>query len=349
MENKNKAEIPFAQVIAALLESSQPFPPVYLHRFSDLGAQELNELTQVWDQIPLSRRQNLLHDLEDLSDADTLVSFDDLSRFALRDPDPQVRAAAIRLLWESQDPKLVNVYLDMLQHDDSVVVRSTTANALGQFIYLGELDDLPQETTERVENALIRAMMGEEEDVVRQRALESLGYSSRDEIPALIRQAFQSQDPQWIASALFAMGRSADPAWAKEVLQMLEHEDDAIQLEAVRAAGHLELSDARATLLELLDEQDELDDDLKFALIWALSEIGGDDVREKLEALLVESETDEEETFIEDALDTLQFTNGFGLFGMMDFDLENNSEIGSDASSLIEPEDADNVDQEDEF
>lgn len=310
--------VPFNHIISALLDDSTPFPPKYLHRFSDISPKELAQLKQSWSQIHPARRISLMEDLEELAEADTLVSFDDLSVFALNDSEPRVRAAAIRLLWESESPRLIPNFISMLKKDDDLTVRASAAAALGLFVYLGELEEIPEEAFHQVEDCLLEVATGSEAPLVRRRALESLGYSSRPEVPPLIRNAYQTQDTEWLASALFAMGRSADKMWEKEVLKMLRHPARDVQEEAIRAAGQLELASTREPLLELLEDAEDLSEEVRTAAIWSLSQIGGTNVRDTLEELLDASEDEDEAEFLEQALENLEFTDGFQFFDLFE-------------------------------
>ena len=92
---------------------------------------------------------------------------------------------------------------------------------------------------------------------VRRAALESLGYSSRPEVTTLIESAFHREDPAWQASALIAMGRSADERWDEEVTRSLVHVNDSIRKAAVQAAGELSLQSARPILLKMLGEEED--------------------------------------------------------------------------------------------
>ncbi|MRR32232.1 hypothetical protein EG834_18325, partial [bacterium] len=103
MEESLQQSVSFDKVIAALLDNEHPFPAVHWHRFSDISAADLQKLVKIWPEVNPDRRTALLEDLENLADSDTLVSFDDLGRFALDDSDPRVREVALRLLWESED------------------------------------------------------------------------------------------------------------------------------------------------------------------------------------------------------------------------------------------------------
>jgi hypothetical protein len=71
-----------------------------------------------------------------------------------------------------------------------------------------------------------------------------MGYSSRKEMERLISDAFEESDPDWVASALVAMGRSASEDWEMPVLRSLFHADSVVRLEAIRAAGTLNLTRA---------------------------------------------------------------------------------------------------------
>jgi hypothetical protein len=57
------------------------------------------------------------------------------------------------------------------------------------------------------------------------------------------------------------------------------------------------------------------------AIIWSLSQIGGEDVRTYLENLLDQLEEDDEQiAFLEEALDNLAFTEDLDRFDLLAFD-----------------------------
>jgi HEAT repeat protein len=318
MTKPKKTQAPFKQVVADLLDNSKPFSPTYLHRFSDIDPADLAALRIAWLQVNPERRFTLLQDLEDLTDTDTLVSFDDLARFTLVDPDARVRAIAIRLLWETNDEKLIPIFIKMMQSDPDELVRAGAAGGLGLFIYLGELEEIQTAMHKKVEDGLLSLVHGTDKPIVRRRAVEALGYSSNDEVPAILEKSYASTDKDWQASALFAMGRSADERWEKKILAKLDSPELDVQLEAVRAAGELELQKSRKPLLDLLKNPEELDVDLRSAAIWSISQIGGKGVRERLEKLAETTEDEDETYIIDEALDNLDFKEGVGGLGILD-------------------------------
>lgn len=331
-------QIPFDQLLAALLDADTPLNPRFLYRLSDLEGEELKELRLAWPRIPAWRRQALLEDVEELNESDMLLSFEALATFALKDEEPKVRIAATRTLWEYEEPRLAPQFLDMLRTDPDSQVRAAAASALARFVYNGELDKLPENLLHTIEEALLAVVNGSDQLEVRRAALESLGYSSRDEVGELIRKAFSADDKYWKASALFAMGRSANPEWQPQVMAMLESNLPLLRSEAARAAGELEIRDAVPLLVDLLDDPDE---NTRQACIWSLSQIGGHGVMELLQRLYEQADETELD-IIESALDNLAFNEGIQLMPM--FDLQENE--ADDDDGWYEEYDFENLEDE---
>ncbi len=131
----------------------------------------------------------------------------------LTDPDAEVRTRAICLLDEFEDIKLISSFIKILKDDTDVETRAEAATALGKFVELGELEEIPEQARRQVEDALLEKANSEDQLLVRRNALEALGFSSRPEVITLIESSFRRQNPEWQASALFAMGRSFDERW----------------------------------------------------------------------------------------------------------------------------------------
>lgn len=308
----------FQAVLDSLVETEKDFPPAYLQYFSDIDPDSLKLFLETWPRVQPPRKLLLLDRLLSLLDSDTLVSFDDLGRALVTDSDGDVRARAVRLLAECDDPKLVKTFIDILKNDKELAPRLEAATLLGEFVMLGELDELPKKLHHSAEDILLATESSDENPALRRRALESLGFSERPEIPTVIESAFRREDPEWKASALIAMGRSSDERWEDPVVSSLVSEDPRIRLAAVESAGALSIASARTILLKMLDEED--DDDIVSAIIWSLSEIGGEDVRIYLTNLLDQTEDDEMVEYLEDALTNLDFIDQLDRFDLMSLD-----------------------------
>lgn len=334
--------IEFSELIKALLDESTPFPPTLLYHLSSIHPEETKQLAETWPKIMLQRRQSLLEDLDELADKDYLLDFDNIGRIGIKDPDPTVCINAISLLWQAEDRKLIPDYLAFLKNSTNEGVRAASAGALGPYVYLGEVEKLSRQTLKEIEDGLLDATRSDTSMLVRRRALESLGYSSRPEVEKLLQTACQSQDPLWIESALVGIGRSADDQWEKKVVAYLRHEAPEVQVAAVHAAGELGFGMARAPLLRLL--KSELDDEeLRAEVIWALSQIGGEGVEDALEALLDECEDPDEIEILEQALDNLSFTDDSTGFNILDVDYD------ADDYDFDDDEDEDEDDEFDGF
>jgi HEAT repeat protein len=321
--NNSPEEISIQQLLEALLDEATPLHPRYLNRFSDLEGEDALLLGENWKKIALWRRQALMEDLPVLADNDYLLSFEAVGRIAVRDPDPLVRFGGIQafIASESESHDLINVLLNLAESDLDSNVRAAAASALGKFVYIGELELLPESDRSDLEDRLIKISEEDSYTEVRRNALESLGFSSRDGIQDLIANAYQSSDPAWVASALFAMGRSADETWSEEVFEHLTNPNDQIRLEAVRAAGELGLLEARKVLVSSLGDPN---DEVRLAAIWSLSQLGGEGIAEIFASLLKNASDDDEIILIEQALDNLAFNSdtedGFGMFYIPDPD-----------------------------
>ncbi|GAB4455942.1 MAG: hypothetical protein Kow0070_05100 [Anaerolineales bacterium] len=320
----------FQTVLDSLLDTGKDFPRRYLQYFSDIGPLELKTLLDIWSRVKPDRKLSLLKGLRAAADSDTLVNYDDFARAILHDPEAAVRVQAIRLLDECEDLKLVPAYIELLKNDPDAAVRAEAANALNLFVDLGELEEIPEQTYGEVHAALLESARGADEAPVRRRALESLGWSSNPEVVELIESAFEG-GVDWKISALTAMGRSADDRWEDRVLRSMLDDNVKIRKAAVQSAGMLALKSARLPLLRMLESEE--DGDVMTAVIWSLSQIGGEDVQTYLETLLDQAEDEDLIEFLEDALDNLAFTEDldrFDLFAFNPDDLEALEEVDED-------------------
>ena len=318
-ENSSQSELSFDEVISALRDESQPFPARYLYRLSGLEGEELGLMTRIWPDLSTTRRLGLLEDMEMLADSNTVMHFDAVNRIALGDEDARVRLTAVRALWPSEQPALVPQLFELLDHDENPEVRAQAASALGRFVYLGEVGRIPEATLKQVEEKLLVIYESDRDELVQRRALESLGYSNRPEVSDLIEEAYGRDDDEWIGSALYAMGRSADDRWAPMIIERLNDSNTELSREAARAAGELELGEALPALVDLLQDEDP---ELRLAAAWSLSQIGANGVAEALEELLERTEDEDEIDLIENAIENLAFTQEMSDLNLMDFSPE---------------------------
>ena len=148
----------------------------------------------------------------------------------------------------------------------------------------GELEEFSQTLYKQILNDLIELYYRDIAKSLKQELIKSLGYSDRSEITSMIQESYESTEASWQLASVIAMGRSADPKkWKSQIINMIMNSDAyyPVRIEAVKAAGELEISSARPILLQMFEEERE-DVEMNFHIIWALSKIGGEGVREAL-------------------------------------------------------------------
>ncbi len=331
----------FPSVLTMLSDTSRPVRLAMLYHLSDLSRGDLEALEAAWPGLPTERRHSIVQNLQEIADGNFEVSFDAVFQLGLEDEDAEVRATSIRALWESEDPTLIAPFIQALQHDPDAKVRAAAASALGRYVYLGEIDELQAPQLKRVEDTLLAVIGGDDELDVRRRALEAVAYSSRPEVPPLISAAYASLDPKLRVSAVFAMGRNADSQrWGRQVKAELESREPEMRFEAARAAGELELRDAARTLADLVSD---VDTQVQEAAIWSLGQIGGDFARQTLENLLEQTEDEDEQDYVREALDNLEFTDEVHSFSLFDVD---NYEGEADLEAVLDEEDLEDQDDD---
>jgi HEAT repeat protein len=324
-------KIPIKQVIDDLLDSSTPFPARNLYRLSDLETLDLEKITSTWPKISIWRKRSLLEDISNLSEKDNLLSFKEICMVATGDEDAEIRLQAIKALQIYEDPHLIDIFINLLLDDSDENVRAESAGALGRFVYLGEIEKIDQKKLVEIEEHLLTCCKSNQPQIIRQQALESLGYSSRAEVKQLIENAYNSDKKEWVSSALFAMGRSADDYWNAHVIQLLDHKIPIIRCEAARAAGELEITESTPLLMELIDDPDE---ETRLVSIIALSKVGGNELRDLFENLLSDAESTQFIETLETALETLAFNNNAQLFPLFDFPDDRIDEILDDEHTI---------------
>ncbi len=313
------SEITFQSVLEVLLEPKKDIQQAHLSYYSDLDPKSLRLFLDVWRNLPIKRKTLLLDKLIAHLDEDTIVSYEEIGRALLDDPEADVRARALGLLGESDDPRLVDKFVDIFQADTDLAPRLKAANLLGEFVLLGELEELDENRLHRVEEALLSVIRSDENPALRRAAVEALGYSGREDAVAVIESAYEREDPQWIASALRAMGRSHDNRWEESVISKLLDADPRVRYAAAEAAGELSIEEAGPILLKMLEDEEE-DDNVTMAAIWALSQIGGEDARAYILNMLDNTNDEDVIEFLEDALENLDFNEQLNQFDMLSLD-----------------------------
>jgi HEAT repeat protein len=169
---------------------------------------------------------------------------------------------------------------------------------------LAEFGELPAKDADKVQKALLTAFNNKKEQIdVRCRALEAISMLSKPQVEDMIRQAYQSDDLEFRASALCAMGRTCNSDWLSILLQELSSPYPQLRFEAARACAELEAEEAVPRLIELTGDGDA---QVQISAVEALGRIGGSEAKQALQECL-DSADDAISLAAEDALDEMKF------------------------------------------
>jgi HEAT repeat protein len=298
----------FEELLQKLGDHQTPLSISSLYGLSHLTRVEAQLFQEVWSLVDAGRRQWILQSLVDIAEASFEVDFNPIFRLCLNDEDAVVRSRAIEGLWEDEDLTLAGLLVRLLRDDPSESVRAAAATSLGRFVLLGELEKIEAALAMMVEDALLGAIYDPHETLeVRRRAMESIAYSGQAQVQDIIEMAYYDDEEKMRISAIFAMGRSADPLWHEMVIAELDNPNPEMRYEAARACGELEASAALSALIYLIEA--DPDPEVQEMAIWALGRIGGKEARRVLEACC-ESEDEALRQAAEEALDELNFLGG---------------------------------------
>lgn len=312
----------FNSALKYLTSDEVSLSPSLLFAFSDLTRPELQAFAKTWQTLSHEKRARITRAMTELAEERIEADFTRIFRYLLDDEDPEVRVQAISGLWEEEDPSLIRYLIGALRSDPDAHVRAAAAEGLGRFVLLGETQQISAADNDEILTALLAVIrnIGEDQLVVR-RAIESYAYVGDETVRSIITLAYADDDPKMRATAVFAMGRSADPFWKRTAAQELFSPDPHLRFEAARAVGELEFKAAVPRLIELAQDQDR---EVSTAAITSLGQIGGKEARRALIAI-IEGEDEVSREIAQDALDELEFTSGSSML-LVDVGLESEEE-----------------------
>lgn len=309
----------FEDLLKVLLDEDRELRPSQVSELSDLTSRQAEAFDAAWHESAVSRRREIVVTLGRLAEENLELLFERVNRIMLTDSDPEVRRQAIANLWESEDRRLAEFFVKVAREDPDEDVRRQAVESLGRFVYLGEVEKISSNVLFEIEETLLNILRETKSASLRRAAIQSLGYSSREEVPHHIQSAYDSDEEAELRTGLIAMGRSADQEWLPQIMAVLRHPAPSVRAEAVRAAGELEARRATTDLIDLLEDAHP---DVRRAAIWALGQVGGGRAREALIDLQEGEEASEFEEEIDEALDYIAFLEATPDLMLFDFDSE---------------------------
>jgi HEAT repeat protein len=276
-----------------------------LTSLSGLDEADVSALGGAWPELPLKRRLGLIVELTELAEDNVELNFDAIHKLALQDQDAEVRAAAVRGLYEYEGRDLIGPLALMLRTDPEPLVRREAAIALGRFALVAELGYMRESDLGEIRRALFESAEDLEEDErVRARAIEAAGALSGEETENLIESIYHEESLWLKVGAVDAMGRNCSEVWLPIILSEMADASPEMRHAAAYAAGEIGDETAVQPLKELVLA--DRDREVQLTAIHSLGEIGGPRARVALQNLLYEGEDYLREA-IEEAMEEVAF------------------------------------------
>ncbi|MDP2719364.1 MAG: HEAT repeat domain-containing protein, partial [Dehalococcoidia bacterium] len=163
-----------------------------LVNLSNLAEEEITLFKKMWVIVPVSRRQQILSRLLEVSEDNLDVNFDRVFYCCISDSDPEIRATAVEGLGESESTDYISVLIKSIEHDPSLKVRIAATMALSKYTLLAEMGSIQASKKRDIERVLIKLVNDTKEDEeLRRRALEAVSVMSIPEAKLLIEKAYR--------------------------------------------------------------------------------------------------------------------------------------------------------------
>lgn len=283
----------FERILETLRDGESTLSEEEIRSLTDLAEDQANVFHKIWDKLNDEHKLQNMRVMLSAAAEDILLDYTAIVRTDLLSPNPTIRRIALHLMQDLRKSYFLEEVIRIAQTDTDPEAKKDAIEILGFF-----LNDLisqkhQQHKLEKARGALLELVSAEEQDI-RFCAMEALAYLDEEVIHPLIRLCFASHDPQTLASGLRAVQRSMRTQWQQDVLENLDHEDPAVRIEAIRAAGALQMQSGLEKILLLLTQFDRVDQETLDAAILAASQIGGDEASEMISLLEEALESDEE-------------------------------------------------------
>ena len=286
-------------LLTDLTDAEKPVTYSGLLQLTDLPVEGLAELKTVWPKLSTERRREIVRKLIELADDNVEFDFSSIFKSCLTDEDDAIREMAAKGLWETEDRTMIRPLVKLLEDDSCPEVRAAAAISLKNFAVMAQNGKLLTRDGDRIRQTLLALVNSPTEDIdVRRRAIEVVSSFNTPETNEAVREAYESDNPTLVQSAIYGMGQSSNPNWLPTVVDEMSNPLPAVRFEAVTACGLLGEETDAPHLLRLLRDDDS---EVRLASIKSLGLIGGTTAKNALQLHL----SDEDEAIEEAAREAL--------------------------------------------
>ena len=299
----------FDDVLKMVREQPEKVFSRYARMLSDLNHERTEKLRSVLLEMSAPSRNIFFSGMHEAYPEYYEYNYAPIAEIGLDDPEGEIRAVCINTLSLEDSREIAARLLRAAEEDPSEIAQIAAIRVLGQYMFSSALEEQIPIPEERLHEALER-LIENKKPSIRREAVISYAISETKRVNEIIRGYLAGNDRDELIAALRAVGLSMNESFAKSVLELINHEDDDIRLEAIRAAGMLQLKEALPALYAVLSRFDQITPDMLLTTVNAVAEIGDEssvDVLETLGEATVDMD-DEITEAVDDAIDTLNMT-----------------------------------------
>ena len=305
----------FDDVLKMVREHPENVFSRFARMLSDLSAERTAKLRSVLTEMSADTRRTFFSGMHETFPIAFEYNFAPIAEIGLDDPDGDIRAMSINTLSLEDSREIGSRVLRSAEEDPAERAQIAAIDVLGQYMLSEVLDEPIPVAGDKLHKALER-LIEHKTPAIRRAAIISYAVSETKRVNELISGYLAGNDRDELVTALRAVSLSMNESFAKSVLELINHDDDDVRLEAIRAAGVLQLKEALPALYEILSRFDSITPELLVTAANATAEIGDEssiDVLETLGEAVVDMDEEVTEA-IDDAIDTLNMAIQMGPF-----------------------------------
>lgn len=272
--------------------------------FCSIKPKDLFRFGEVWSNASTEIRKKIV---DVLANRQHHIRTDEIGlAIYLNETEPSIKAKVIKFLDADESILAFTAVVETALRDPNKELRVAAIEILGANAYYVELEEIDDEIGEKTLETLL-SLKKDPDIEIQQAALIAVSYVVNDDTNQWLKEAFNRKGNDWQEAALWAVGNNLTSEWESRVIDGLYSKAGGIRRAAIISAGSMGLESARERLIELLDEEEgsELFEDV----IFALAKVGGEQVLTIFEAIIANTEDEELIEVVRDAIDEVEFSD----------------------------------------
>ncbi|MBL01657.1 MAG: hypothetical protein CL774_04110 [Chloroflexi bacterium] len=255
---------------------------------SNLNDDEASNFFEYISKCSLTEILEIMNKLVQINQQESYLEYESIFKKFLSYPNDIIKISCMKGLSESEDRKLINIFVEIMLEEESLELRNQAAKVLIGFSFRAFEKKLINSDSSLIFDSLFRIISNVNEPIsLRMNALESISIFNHESIDEYILYAWNSEDFYSKKSSIVSMGLSGDIKWTNYVIKDLSHEEPKIRCEASKSLGIIGTENELFHLEKLLEDEDL---NVQLSTITSIQNIGGDKALNLLEKSLLSPE-----------------------------------------------------------